>query len=35
MCGHFGRVEASNKVELAFQVPGLLVSLPIRGPEYR
>ena len=25
-----GRVEASNKVELAFQVPGLLVSLPIR-----
>ena len=26
-----GRVEASNKVELAFQVPGLLVSLPIRA----
>lgn len=25
-----GRVEASNKVELAFQVPGLLVSLPVR-----
>ena len=25
-----GRVEASNKVELAFQVSGLLVSLPIR-----
>jgi membrane fusion protein, multidrug efflux system len=25
-----GRVEASNKVELAFQVSGLLVSLPVR-----
>jgi RND family efflux transporter MFP subunit len=25
-----GRVEASNKVELAFQVPGLLESLPVR-----
>lgn len=25
-----GRVEASNKVELAFQVPGILVSLPVR-----
>ena len=25
-----GRVEASKKVELAFQVPGLLVSLPVR-----
>jgi membrane fusion protein, multidrug efflux system len=25
-----GRVEASNKVELAFQVPGLLVNLPVR-----
>src|SRR5262245_33720498 len=25
-----GKVEASKKVELAFQVPGLLVSLPVR-----
>ncbi len=25
-----GRVEAANKVELAFQVPGILVSLPVR-----
>lgn len=25
-----GRVEASNKVQLAFQVPGLLLSLPVR-----
>jgi multidrug efflux system membrane fusion protein len=25
-----GRVEASNKVELAFQVSGLLGSLPVR-----
>jgi membrane fusion protein, multidrug efflux system len=29
-----GRVEASNKVELAFQVPGLLVSLPIKEGQH-
>lgn len=29
-----GRVEASNKVQLAFQVPGLLVSLPVREGQH-
>src|SRR5262245_45072251 len=29
-----GRVEASNKVELAFQVPGLLVSLPVKEGQH-
>jgi multidrug efflux system membrane fusion protein len=29
-----GRVEASNKVELAFQVPGLLVSLLVREGQH-